>query len=116
MKVLKNSEQVEALLVSKPHLKDDDNALVGCVWYIEARRILTPKQFEESFPLLALIAKGELTSAKTICRTRAKLQQEREDLRGEKYKRRHTEEEEEAREDLRAFERHQRRSQTSVGI
>lgn len=115
MKVIKNKQRIEKLLKEKPHLRDDDKALIASIWWMEAQKRLKPHVFDQITPFLRLVANGEVSNAETIRRTRAKLQQEFVELRGESYAKRRGKEMAEAEDDLRAFEIHEKR-QISLGI
>lgn len=92
MDILKNKPYVLELLQTKPHLRDDDYKLISNVWHkalslnkIEAKEITAFRFFE-------LFSEGSLPHPESIRRIRAKLQEEFPELRGEKYKIRHKEE------------------------
>jgi|TARA_R110001606_G_scaffold240103_4_gene388241 hypothetical protein len=75
--------KVEYLLIKSPHLKDDDNKLVSTYHYYEIgpQNVLKMSAKE----LLQMYADGKLTQSTSICRVRAKLQEQKPGLRGQKY-------------------------------
>ncbi len=78
--------KVEFLLRKSPHLRDDDFKLVSTYqyWEIGAEKVekITAMEF------LRRYADGKLTSAASICRVRASLQEQKPELRGGKYNKR----------------------------
>jgi hypothetical protein len=80
---MKTKEKVKYWLEKYPHLRDDDNRLFANIWDSELERLRMPRDVRKHF--LILIAQGKLTSAPSIKRARAKLQEEDPKLRGEKY-------------------------------
>ena len=77
---MKTKEKVKYWLDKYPSLRDDDNRLSANIWSEE----LIEKVFEVS-QFLIVYACGKLTSAPSIKRARAKLQEEEPKYRGEKY-------------------------------
>lgn len=73
-------ETVEELLRKYPRLRDNDNALIANIWDMEMRQ-----QGLSQGQALKHFADGLLTSSETIRRTRQKLQEQHEELRGNKY-------------------------------
>jgi len=76
-------EKVAYLLETKPTLRDDDNKLIASFYFDEMG-----ETYLRNFPaysFLSLMSEGKLTSPESIRRVRQKLQEERVDLRGEKY-------------------------------
>lgn len=84
LKLQQTADKVSKLLISFPHLKDDDNRLIATFWY---REFGIKDASAEAF--LKQLAEGKLTSAETIRRSRQKLQEEFPALRGIKYNERH---------------------------
>ena len=81
---MKTKEKVKFWLEKYAHLKDDDNKLCANIWNDELKQfIIIEKGRIRDF--LRLYAQGQLTSAPSIKRARAKLQEENPELRGEKY-------------------------------
>ena len=77
---MKTKEKVKYWLDKHPSLRDDDNRLSANIWSKELGGAdITAQDF------LALYAANKLTSAPSIKRARAKLQEEEPKYRGEKY-------------------------------
>ena len=77
---MKTKDKVKYWLDKYPSLKDDDNRLSANIWSEELGSAdITAQDF------LALYAANKLTSAPSIKRARAKLQEEEPKYRGEKY-------------------------------
>jgi hypothetical protein len=83
MITIKIKDKVQKLLEAFPHLRDSDERLTANIWLSE-----TPKD-ATAFDVLQMYAEKRLTNAESIRRTRAKLQEENPDLRGETYNLRH---------------------------
>ena len=79
---------VEKLLRENAGLRDDDFKLVANVWFWELSRDGSNPAQMTGFAVLQQYAQGKLTSADTITRQRRKLQEEYQELRGEKYQER----------------------------
>lgn len=79
-------KRVEYLLNKTPHLRDDDNKLIATYHYFEigAEKV----QNMSAMDFLTLYSEAKLTSSESIRRVRAKLQETKPELRGEKYNRR----------------------------
>tara|TARA_R110001599_G_scaffold329876_1_gene544013 strand:+ start:81 stop:437 length:357 start_codon:yes stop_codon:yes gene_type:complete len=84
---MKTKEKVKFWLNKYEHLKDDDNKLCCNIWNEEIRKIIIVKNSTYR-DFLRLYAAGKLTSAPSIKRARAKLQEEEPQYRGEKYNQR----------------------------
>jgi len=80
MKYKKLSEKIEWWLSKHPSLKDDDYRLCSNIWYDELLDLGLEKR-----DFLSIYAKGKLSSAPSIKRARAKLQEESPKYRGKKY-------------------------------
>ena len=80
-------QRVENLLSELPHLRDDDNKLIANMWFHQ----IGSKQIGEmsAFEFLKTFAYNQLTSPETIRRIRQKLQEQKPELRGLTYKKRH---------------------------
>ena len=83
---MKTKDKVKYWLDKHPSLRDDDNRLCSNIWGSE----LTTQLGEginsaTAIDFLEMYAKGKLTSAPSIKRARAKLQEEEPKYRGEKY-------------------------------
>ena len=77
---MKTKDKVKHWLNKYPSLKDDDNRLSANIWLEElGGKDITAQEF------LALYAANKLTSAPSIKRARAKLQEEEPKYRGKKY-------------------------------
>ena len=77
---MKTKDKVKFWLNKYPSLRDDDNRLSANIWADELGDAdITAQDF------LALYAANKLTSAPSIKRARAKLQEEEPKYRGEKY-------------------------------
>ena len=77
---MKTKDKVIYWLDKYPKLRDDDNRLCANIWSEELNNLeITAKDF------LKLYASNKLTSAPSIKRARAKLQEEFPEYRGEKY-------------------------------
>ena len=86
MKIRKElSLRIHELLINHEHLRDDDKRLVSTIWWHECG-----KKDITAFQLLDLIAKGHLSDYDGITRTRRKLQEKHEELRGNKWAFRHS--------------------------
>jgi len=77
---MKTKDKVIYWLDKYPKLRDDDNRLCANIWSEELNNLeITAKDF------LKLYASNKLTSAPSIKRARAKLQEECPEYRGDKY-------------------------------
>ena len=77
---MKTKDKVKYWLERYPSLKDNDNRLCANIWSSELGGAdITAQDF------LALYASNKLTSAPSIKRARAKLQEEEPKYRGQKY-------------------------------
>ena len=74
----KLKERVKDLLVNQIDTRDNDNLLISQIWLDEGVPV-------NSIDFLIKYSKGGFTSAESIRRARQKLQEEHENLRGEKY-------------------------------
>tara|TARA_R100000995_G_C3454924_1_gene110042 strand:- start:603 stop:911 length:309 start_codon:yes stop_codon:yes gene_type:complete len=82
---MKTKEKVKYWLDKHSHLKDDDNKLCANIWNDEIKDMINVK--DSSYrDFLRLYSLGRLTAATSIRRARAKLQEEFPIYRGEKYK------------------------------
>jgi len=77
---MKTKDKVKYWLEKYPSLRDNDNRLCSNIWAVE----LIEKGFNVSHFLVVYAAK-KLTSAPSIKRARAKLQEEEPKYRGDKY-------------------------------
>jgi len=77
---MKTKQKVKYWLSKYSYLKDDDNKLCCNIWANEIKDL----NYEYK-DFLILYANGKLTSAPSIKRARAKLQEEDSSLRGKNY-------------------------------
>jgi hypothetical protein len=92
-KMIRIKEDVRELLAKYPHYRDSDTKLIAAFYYKNyggnnAFSKITAIEFLKRF------ANNDYVLPDAITRVRRKLQEEDESLRGEKYKNRHSEEEE----------------------
>ena len=80
---MKTKDKVRHYLDKYPSLKDDDNRLCSNIWMSELNDLSGLDILATDF--LKLYAANKLTSAPSIKRARAKLQEEEPKYRGEKY-------------------------------
>ena len=81
---MKTKDKVRYWLTKHQHLRDNDYKLCCNIWNKEIQQYITiDKSTARDF--LRIYALGKLTSAPSIKRARAKLQEEEPALRGEKY-------------------------------
>lgn len=82
---MKTKEIVLQLLEDVPSLRDNDNRLCTHIWFKEIEMMgLDPFKIP-STDFLKMYARDKLTLAPSIKRSRAKLQEENPNLRGNKY-------------------------------
>ena len=82
---MKTKEVIEALLGKTPRLKNSDNKLIATYWFRELEyKGLKAKEIT-AYDFLKQYAESQLTNAETIRRMRAKLQEEKPELRGKVY-------------------------------
>ncbi len=84
IKTMNTKQKVQYWLEKYSHLKDNDNALCANIWNDEIKKYIEMKKSSVK-DFLRLYSLGQLTSAPSIKRARAKLQEENPSLRGEKY-------------------------------
>ena len=82
MELLKIKDQVKVLLEQYPQLRDSDRKLIATFW---AKELGTELKYLSGEELLRKYAAGKLTTAASIVRDRAKLQELHPSLRGELY-------------------------------
>ena len=80
---MKTKDKVKYWLNKYPSLRDDDNRLCSNIWAEEIKEIKGIEDKISSF--LIAYAANKLTSAPSIKRARAKLQEEEPEYRGKKY-------------------------------
>jgi hypothetical protein len=82
---MKTKEKVKYWLNMYPDLRDNDNRLCSNIWAEELTHIEGITQATPIVEFLMLYSKNKFTSAPSIKRARAKLQEEEPKYRGEKY-------------------------------
>ena len=82
---MKTKEKVKFWLKNYPDLRDDDNRLCSNIWAEELGHIEGMTQETPIVEFLKLYASNKFTSAPSIKRARAKLQEECPEYRGKKY-------------------------------
>ena len=89
MKILgtkKLQDRIKELLTRNSTCKDDDNKLIANIWWdslgAQAKEM-------SAYDLLKRLADGKMPSAESIRRSRQKMQQENEELRGAMWYKRH---------------------------
>lgn len=93
MNMTDKKDMITTLLSMHPHLRDDNNRLLATVWSIELSVEGINAKSITGHELLNLIAKGTITKSGSITRVSRKLQEQKVELRGEKYNRRHAHQE-----------------------
>lgn len=88
MGILKSKDRVLKWLEKAPHLRDDDNKLIANIWFEDVKSKGYDVEDINAHFLLKLLAEHKLTSTESIRRSRCKLQEENEHLRGHKYNKR----------------------------
>jgi len=82
---MKTKEKIKNLLKLLPELRDNDDRLCCHIWFREAEKQgIDPFEFKFT-QFLKAYSKHKFTSAPSIKRARAKLQEEKPEFRGEKY-------------------------------
>lgn len=88
MKIYKNmkstKDKVTYFLETAPHLRDDDNRLIACIYFNEIGK--QKLEMLNGVDLLRMLAEGKLIAPESIRRVRQKIQEERPELRGKTYK------------------------------
>ena len=82
---MKTKDKVIKWIVKYPTLRDDDNRLCANIWAEEMSDLGLGDINVPVIEFLRLYAENKLTSAPSIKRARAKLQEEEPKYRGEKY-------------------------------
>ena len=78
--------KVVNLLTKHPSLRDSDERLIANIWHSHIKNV----EDVDAVTLLTRFAKGKLPSYESISRCRRKIQQEKPELRGNKWEKRHT--------------------------
>ena len=84
---MKTKDKVRYWLTKFEHLRDNDYKLCCNIWNQELKEFIIMDN-SNARDFLRIYALGKLTSAPSIKRARAKLQEEVPELRGSKYKKR----------------------------
>ena len=79
-------DKVVNLLTKHPSLRDSDERLTANIWYNHTKNI----DEIDSITLLSRFAEGKLPSYESISRCRRKIQEEKPELRGKKWAKRHS--------------------------
>ena len=79
-------DKVINLLTKHPSLRDSDERLAANIWYNHIQNI----NEINAITLLSRFAEGKLPSYESISRCRRKIQEEKPDLRGKKWAKRHS--------------------------
>ena len=82
---MKTKDKVKYWLDKHPSLRDDDNRLCSNIWSEEVTVLGFGHIEAPIFEFLRLYSNNKLTSAPSIKRARAKLQEECPEFRGKKY-------------------------------
>lgn len=100
MKLKNTKERVKDLMERIPRLRDNDFRLQAVIW----RKDLIHKGWDlnkmTAFELLQLYSQGNLTNAESIRRSRADIEKDFPELRGETYEERQGKRQDETREEL----------------
>ena len=79
-------DKVVNLLTDHPSLRDSDERLIANIWYNHTKNV----DEIDAITLLSRFAEGKLPSYQSISRCRRKIQEEKPDLRGKKWAKRHS--------------------------
>ena len=79
-------DKVINLLTKHPSLRDSDERLTANIWYNNIKNV---KEIN-AITLLSRFAEGKLPSYESISRCRRKIQEEKPELRGKKWAKRHS--------------------------
>jgi len=79
-------DKVINLLTKHPSLRDSDERLAANIWYNNIKNV----DEIDAITLLSRFAEGKLPSYESISRCRRKIQEEKPDLRGKKWAKRHS--------------------------
>ena len=79
-------DKVVNLLTDHPSLRDSDERLIANIWYNYTKNV----NEIDAITLLSRFAEGKLPSYQSISRCRRKIQEEKPDLRGKKWAKRHS--------------------------
>ena len=79
-------DKVVNLLTEHPSLRDSDERLIANIWYNHTKNV----DEIDAITLLSRFAEGKLPSYQSISRCRRKIQEEKPELRGRKWAKRHS--------------------------
>ena len=84
-KIINLADKIIKLLTIRPHLRDNDRRLICNIWWdsVPNPKTLTFKDFTD------LYVKEKVPESDSITRCRRKIQEEKEELRGESWELRH---------------------------
>ena len=85
MKIKNVKKKVSEVLREHPHTRDSDMALLAIIWNIEVGG-KEVSQNMDTFEFLCLLSRKILSNPVSLWRCRQKIQEENEDLRGDKWK------------------------------
>tara|TARA_R110000824_G_scaffold63137_2_gene166385 strand:- start:737 stop:1057 length:321 start_codon:yes stop_codon:yes gene_type:complete len=97
---MKTKDKVKLYLDKYSELKDDDNKLFSTIWINELKTMGYDAHKMSGYEVLKMLSVNRLTSAPSIKRARAKIQEEEPKYRGQKYHKRKGKLQDEWREDL----------------
>ena len=86
--LLKVKKRVENFLTNYPHLRDNDEKLIANIWTQDLMAKGVDIKKISAMHLMTRFAEGQLTNPESVRRTRQKIQQNNENLRGKSYKER----------------------------
>lgn len=84
---LTNQDIIEGILNASSKSKNNDLSLIANIWWHELKQKGMQKISVQEF--LAMFADGQFSNPESIRRSRQKLQEEKPEYRGEKYRERH---------------------------
>tara|TARA_R110000744_G_scaffold196593_1_gene315884 strand:+ start:12212 stop:12589 length:378 start_codon:yes stop_codon:yes gene_type:complete len=93
-------KRIADLLIEKPNLRDDDKRLCTHIWHRELQEKGLNLSSFLSTDFLRLYAEGKVTTDATIKRLRARVQDDKPELRGKKYLERITKQQQKVQTDL----------------
>lgn len=88
MEIKKTKARVKALLENTKTLRDNDNKLIVNIWIDDLSRNGVDVKKLSAMEFLYIFADYSLTSPESVRRSRAALQEQEPDLRGDNYKKR----------------------------
>ena len=88
-KIKSLEDKVKILITNNPKLRDDDKELFTVLWDIELRKKGLNPNIITSTEFFSMYSSGQLSSGELIARARRQVQTDNEELRGEKWHKRH---------------------------